>query len=105
MGIMKAYMAFDGDPQNGAALVFAESARQARKLAWDTLRGWFDSEWINVRVRRLREHEGYLLSLYDGNAVLEDPPTCDVCETWGAPLGPDGNGCENCGGNDLPHNP
>ena len=101
---MKAYMAFVVDPREGAALVFADTAKQAKKLAWGTLKDWFDSDWTNVRARRLKAHERYLLSLYDGRAVLETPPTCDVCEMWGAPLRPDGNGCENCGGDELPPN-
>lgn len=84
-----------GDPAEGAALVFAESAKEARRLAFDTLRDWFDAEWIDTRVRRLRKHRDYLMGLYDGkHAVCDDPDSCDVCGTWGAPH--DATGCEHC---------
>lgn len=98
------YIAFAGDPELGAALVFAHSAREARRLAFDTLRGWFDCTWPDVRARRLREHRDYLTSLYDGRGVIEDPPTCNRCEHWGAPLLPDGAGCTNCVAQDTAQN-
>lgn len=94
VGRLNPYMAYCGDPDEGAALVFAESAKEARRLAYDTLRCWFDAEWIGVRVRRLRRNREYLMGLYDGHAVCDDPPSCDVCGTWGAPA--DETGCENC---------
>lgn len=95
VGRLNPYMAHCGDPAEGAALVFAESAKEARRLAFDTLRGWFDAEWIDTRVRRLRKHRDYLMGLYDGkHAVCDDPDSCDVCGTWGAPH--DATGCEHC---------
>ena len=56
-------MAYCGDPAEGAALVFAETAKEARRLAFDTLRDWFDAEWIDTRVRRLRKHRDYLMGI------------------------------------------
>lgn len=94
VGRLNPYMAYCGDPAEGAALVFATSAREARRLAFDTLRCWFDAEWIDTRVCRLRKHREYLMGLYDDRAVCEDPDACDVCGTWGAPH--DAEGCENC---------
>lgn len=48
-----------------------------------------------ARVRRLRKHRDYLMGLYDGkHAVCDDPDSCDVCGTWGAPH--DATGCEHC---------
>lgn len=91
------YMVFDGDPAEGAALVFAKTAREARKLGFNALREWFDSEWINVRARRQREYQDYLMELYDdGRAVIDDPPSCPVCEKWGSPIRDDGQGCDFC---------
>lgn len=90
------YMVFDGDPADGAALVFAATAREARRRGFNTLRGWFDSEWITTRARLQREHRDYLMGLYDGRAVIDAPPSCPVCEKWGAPIRDDGKGCEFC---------
>lgn len=100
---MHPYMAFVGEPREGAALVFAETARKAKALAWRRV-GWLDCDYIDLRVTRMREHELYLMSLRDFGDVLDDPPTCPICETWGAPPNDDGNGCDNCGGDDLPPN-
>lgn len=99
------YVAFAGEPCEGAVLVFAETYREAKKLGWEGTRGWIADEYTDVRVRRLRDHEAYLLTLWDGvHPIVDDPPTCPVCENWGAPLNADGNGCEYCGGADVPPN-
>jgi hypothetical protein len=99
------YMAFAGEPCEGAVLIFTETYREAKKLGWKGTRGWIAEEYTDVRVRRLREHEAYLMTLWDGmHRIVDDPPTCPVCETWGYPPNADGNGCEYCGGNDVPPN-
>ena len=97
---MNPYMAFDADPDyEWGALVFASTAKEARRVAWQ--HGCFDCEFTELRVRRLRGNVSYLMSLYDGEHVyLDDPPTCPVCETWGAPIREDGAGCGNCYGPD-----
>lgn len=94
------YMAFCGEPEYGAALVFARTVGEAKRLSFDTLKGWFDCTWVDVRVRRLREYEGYLMGLLPLaiKGVVEDPPTCPVCECWGAPVWTDQPGCNMCGG-------
>ncbi len=78
------------DPDDGACLIFAHTAREARKLAWPILESWWMAEcWIDVRIRRLRD----MPWLYrDADAVklaadephaIECPTVCPRCQLWG----------------------
>lgn len=91
------YMVHDGDPSEGAALAFAHTAREAKAIGFPVITGWNGyCQWTDVRVRRLREHEDYLMTLAqkDGPHCLDDLPTCPSCQLWGAPVV---NGkCDNC---------
>lgn len=98
MSTLNPYMLWGGeDPAEGAILVFAHTAREAKRIGWPELRGW-SVEYVDVRVRRLRDHREYLMSLYNGSPVIGSPPTCNVCEMWGAPIREDGKGCAYCYG-------
>jgi hypothetical protein len=90
---LKPYIGWAGCASEGAVLVFAHDTRQAKRLAFDTLRGWFDAGYIDVRVRRLREHADWLQRLANPEALaagrahaVDDPASCARCETWGTPL-------------------
>ena len=102
------YMAHCGEPGEGALLVFARTARDARKLAYPEISGPFDCGYIDVRAELLRDHREYLMGLATepGPHVLDNPPCCPVCERWGAPILASGKGCGNCYGDDdeeAPH--
>lgn len=61
--------------------------------------GWFEGEWIDLRVRRLWDNMDYLMSLRplaDEYGIVECPPLCDECGYWGSPPDEDGYGCERC---------
>lgn len=99
------YIGFAGDPEQGAVLVFARNAREARPLAFRGVNGWIDVDYTDIRVRRLREHLDYLYTLADADRlqagrahVLDDLPSCPSCETWGAPLTDDARACARCVG-------
>ena len=47
---MKAYIAFYGVPEDEALLVFANTAREARKLSFGRFNG-LEDEWIELRTR------------------------------------------------------
>jgi len=83
---MKMYMGYDriGGSGEGACLVFANNHKEARRLAWKTIQGWFDTEWIDISVRWLRDSE-YLRSEQksDEPHVVEGPKICECCELWG----------------------
>lgn len=91
------YMVHDGDPIEGAALAFAHNSREAKRLGFPVISGWNgDCTWLDVRVRRLREHEAYLMTLATKPEphCIDEIPTCPNCELWGAPVI---NGkCDNC---------
>lgn len=97
MSELHPYMVHDGDPSEGAALAFAHTAREAKTLGYPVVSGWnFECAWTDVRVRRLRKHEAYLMSLAlkPEPHCIDDLPTCPSCQLWGAPV-VDGK-CENC---------
>ena len=92
---LRAYMAYDCRPEDCAILVFAFSARDARRLAWPYLTGLMDTEWIDVRVKWLRGGCAHLRKS-DEPHVIESPPTCKDCEQWhDEPLDDDGL-CDDC---------
>ena len=84
---MKMYMGYDdaAGSGEGAVLVFANDAKEAKNMAWEELQGWnFDTEYIDVRAKWLKESE-YLRPFAEskGPHVVNNPPTCDNCEMWG----------------------
>ncbi len=95
MGELRSYMAWAGDPQDGAALVFAHSAAEAKRLAWPTLQGWMTTDaFTDVRVRWLRT--GCLhLRKQDGPHVVDAPLSCADCGMWWEEPLVDGL-CEGC---------
>jgi len=102
---LKAYMGFAWDePQNGACLVFAENRKQAKKLAYRTVDGWFECEWIGIRVRLLNSFGiEYFLRRYNPKKpmVIESPECCKGnCDQWGNVDYPEdddsGYYCEDC---------
>ena len=87
---MKAYMVFDreGGTAEGAVLVFANTAMNAKKMAWKALESWTSAGWIDVRVRWLRDEEVWLaqeegVDLDSRPCVIESPRSCVRCDLWG----------------------
>ncbi len=88
------YSVYCGEPMDGAALVFAFTAKQAIRIGRRYV-SWMDCDYIDIRARRIRDHVDYLMTLYNREyPCVESPPTCPVCEMWGAPIHKEG--CENC---------
>lgn len=97
------YMAHDGEPECYAILVFAPSAREAKRLAWPTIQGFScgEADYTQMRVLRMRQHADYLMTL--GNPkkintgephIIDSPPVCPRCALWGHPS--KGDGCTYC---------
>ena len=103
--MLNAYMGFNrvAGQQEGAVLIFANNAKEARKIGWRCVSCWFDTDWINMAVRKVRDNVDFLRG--DANAekfasdtphVIETPRCCLNCETWGGGA-PDENGrCDYC---------
>lgn len=89
---MNPYMAYNriAGPGEGAMLVFAPTAQRARIMSYGVGFGsnsdWID--WVATRIKDLPEH---LKALHNGGLqVIECPPICKGCESWGGhPRGED----------------
>ena len=102
--MLKPYMGFSrslGAPE-GAVLIFARTAREAKRISW----GRFFipdicDEYIDYGVRLIR-NGAHLMKLATSNQphVIESPPTCPRCELWGGESMRDSDGpcCEYCMG-------
>ena len=103
---MKAYMGYSrgGGAQEGAVLIFAHSAREAKKVAWGgILSDICDGEYTDAAVRLLKK-EGFdeanqeKLSA-DIPHVIDNPRTCKGCEMWGVDIQENGY-CIDCNAKD-----
>lgn len=100
---LKAYMIFSRGvgPKEGAALVFANTSREAKRLGAPQMADWLDSDWADVGTRWmpsstqwLAEQEG--IDLEGDPQVIINPRYCERCELWGTgPLDAEGI-CEHC---------
>ena len=90
--LLNTYMAWvkGVGPDEGACLIFARTAREARKIAWPILAGWWGADcWTSTRTRRLcnmpwlyKEADAAKLAAGVAHAI-ECPTCCDHCELWG----------------------
>ncbi len=99
---MKAYMGYSriAGSSEGACLVFATNAKEARKLAWRRCQFDLFEEWVEVAVKWIRDLPEHLKALDMGKPqCLLDVPSCQRCETWGGHPCEDGR-CDNCESDD-----
>jgi hypothetical protein len=95
------YSSFAGSIE-GAALIFANSSREAKKVGWRETAGMFTDEYIDFAVNRIRGHEWlYKEAEPDKLAndiahVIVDVRSCDKCETWGQSEINENGLCESC---------
>ncbi len=87
---MKAYMGYDGvaGPSEAAILIFAHTVKEGKKISFGTLQSLFDCEFVDMRVRLLKEE--HLFKEADQEKlkagiphVIESPKVCGNCEVWG----------------------
>lgn len=102
---LKAYMGYSrsAGPEEGAILIFAHNAREAKLIGWNVLESiGICEEWIDIGINLIR-NEPWLFEeanqeklSADVSHVIDNPKICKNCEKWGeSPIGPDGV-CENC---------
>lgn len=96
--MLKPYMGYCGAPEEGAVLIFAESAKQAKVIGFPDVQGWTQCEFTDMRVRLIKEHPDYLMTLRtkDTPHCIDNVPSCPRCEFWGAPLNADRSACAFC---------
>ena len=100
---LKAYMGFSrgaGSPE-GACLVFAHNAKEARRLAHSIVSNWFGESWIDTAVL-WQKNSPHLFEEADQDKLkrgephaIECPKTCSECDLWGSPMGKSGK-CIDC---------
>jgi hypothetical protein len=96
---MKMYRGYNGDSE-WAVLIFANSAREAKKLLWKELCLELDS-FIDGRVSLLRDRPWLeKLKKKDVPHLINDPPSCKACGMWGYEIGEDGI-CSLCHENEM----
>lgn len=94
------YSQFAGSYE-GACLIFAHSAREARVVGWQEAANMFTDEYIDFVVRRIRGEWFYKEADQDKLAndmphVVIDVRSCNRCEQWGqSEISEDGL-CEEC---------
>jgi len=99
---LKIYMAYDGEPEESAILVFAHSVKEAKKIAFPVFQRWCnDTVWINIRAKQMKDAEHLRIEgdkdLMEKNIphYNDDPTVCKQCEYWGQPINKNGI-CERC---------
>lgn len=98
--MLKAYRIHAGEPQDAAALVFAESFRQAKVLGFNSC-ACDGCDYTDVRGDHIK-NDGWLKAnaadqekLTEGVPhVIDGPPSCEDCELWYDELF--GGLCESC---------
>ena len=107
---MRAYMAFSRieSPTDGAILVIANTAKEARKMAYRSGDCWNVDKWTDQAVRWLRDSSIFGLAdqlwlSQNKPHIIISPTRCTSCGTWGAGIY---NGricyhCDNFAGDEL----
>lgn len=99
---LKAYMAYDGQngASEGACLVFARRADDAKVVAFPILSNW-GCEWLDVRARIIKDADHLFAEANKEKLAqgiphaIESPKTCRECDLWGEYIYLDGV-CEDC---------
>lgn len=95
---MKKYCGFSAGigQSECAVLIFANNAREAKKLCYSSMANDFFESYTDVRVKLIKDAD-YLDSCKkcENPHVIDDPPYCKKCETWGYKLNENGI-CERC---------
>jgi hypothetical protein len=104
MSELKPYMIYSRGlgKENGAALVFAKTAKEAKKVGWSGIGSSLTDEYIDLGVRLMKE-EDFLFEQADQKKlnfgiahVIDNPKFCVMCEMWGISQLDENGLCENC---------
>ena len=95
---VRPYMVSGPESAECAVLVFHETARKAKALAWkqSSVINDIGLDFIDVRAVKLPDTEWLgELKRHDGPEVIDNVPVCSDCEYWHSYLTPEGL-CESC---------
>jgi len=103
--MMNMYMGFSREigPEEGAVLIFAHTAREAKKIGWYALSDFFTMEFTDVAVRRITDSHDWLWNEANQDKlkneiphVNDNPHSCKRCEMWGHAEILENGFCEDC---------
>jgi hypothetical protein len=86
----------------GAVLIFAHTAKEAKKVFWKACGGEIVEEYIDARVVWLKDRPWLFLEIDLNKSaaaeahVVVSPLSCARCETWGTSRIGDNGLCESC---------
>ena len=101
---MNIYMGFSrcNGSYEGAALIFAHSVREAKKVGWRECGNLFTDEFTDFSVRLLKDSEWLYQEANqeklrnDIAHTIDNPHSCKRCECWGQSEILDNGLCEDC---------
>lgn len=100
--MLKPYMGYSRylGSNEGAVLIFAHTAKEARVLMyrdWSNIisDGWLDTAVCLLHNRLLYEYADSDKILLDKPHIIDNPPSCRICYQWGYKLNED-DVCEVC---------
>lgn len=101
---LKPYMGYSqsGGSSEGAILIFAHTAKEAKAIGYGCIMGYFTDEYTDVAVNLIRNGD-YLLKQAEPDKLkrdiphyIFDPVICKVCKLWGTGELNDRGICPNC---------
>ena len=101
--MLKPYMGFSNfsGSEDGAVLIFAHTAKEARVVGWIAGGDILTDDYSDFTANLLRNHE-HLFACADQAKIKQDiphmvmePPFCAECGMWGDVIGADGL-CDGC---------
>jgi hypothetical protein len=95
---MKAYMGYsrDAGPSEGAFLIFANNAREARKIAYPSVSELNDGDYLDCAVQWMKNRPWLFAEMKRPEPhCVDNPKGCKECKQWGDEIGDDGL-CHDC---------
>ena len=99
MNKLKPYMGHDGDANSWAILIFASTAKEAKKVFFFNNPS-AENHYLDLRVKWQKDRP-HLLEQADPDKlaagishIVDSPICCKTCEQWGPPL--TDNICDDC---------
>lgn len=102
---MNMYMGFSRlvGPEEGAVLIFAHTAREAKKVGWPALCYFFTTEFTDAAIWRIPDSHDWLWNEANQDKlnndiphVIDEPHCCKRCEMWGHAEILENGFCEDC---------
>jgi len=92
---LRGYMGSSTWPTDGAVLIFAHTAKEAKQLSPDFMDEMACEEYTDIRIRWLRRADPKAWDVSEPCVLI--PTVCRRCELWhDVPVDPKTGLCEDC---------